>query len=69
MNMSNQQVDNCEIADLHGYNRISTDYSSFTNTNLQFQQLPPPDIPPPSYSASFGNSSAFHNNSVLYEIL
>ena len=65
MNKSNSQSNNREIADLHGYNRISTDYSSFTNTPLQFQDLPPPDIPPPSYSSSFDNSSTFNNQSVI----
>ena len=65
MNKSNSQSNSREIADLHGYNRISTDYSSFTNnSHLQFQDLPPPDIPPPSYNSSFDNSSTFNNNSV-----
>ena len=67
MHNSNPQSNNSEIADLHGYNRISTDYSSFTITNDQFQDSPLPDVPPPSYAASVDNSSTFNNNSVVYK--
>ena len=65
MNKYNEKSNNPEIADLHNYNRISKDYSSFTITSPEFQDQPPPDIPPPAYSSSFDYSSSFNNDTVI----
>ena len=52
------QVDHPEVADVHGYRRLSRDYPP-VNSNSSF-----PELPPPAYSSSFDYSPNFNNELV-----